>query len=236
MLKERRLEPEWMDDPAIDPGLHAGALAGLERINRFSANAAVLWPPIRELARRHPQRPLKILDIATGAGDLPVRLWKMGRRAGLAVEMDGCDRSETALEYARRNAAKAGASVRFFPLDPFVSGIPSGYDLLLCSKFFHHLDNEQAGELLRLMAGAARRRIVVNDLLRSVPGLALAFGGTRLLTRSPVVHKDASLSVRAAFTLPEVRSMAQQARLEHCRVSRSWPVRFLLVWDKPRDA
>jgi hypothetical protein len=34
---------------------------------------------------------------------------------------------------------------------------------------------------------------------------------SRLVTRSPVVHTDAVLSVRAAFTKPELLSLAERA-------------------------
>src|SRR5439155_5927897 len=43
-----------------------------------------------------------------------------------------------------------------------------------------------AVDVLRRMAGAARRLVLVNDLERSGVGLLLAIAGTQLLTRSPV--------------------------------------------------
>ena len=236
MLKQRRLEPEWMDDPALEAGLHAGAMEGLERINTLSNSAGLLWPALRGLAREINGRPVKVLDIATGAGDVPIRLWLKARRTGLPLQVEACDRSGHAVEHARRRAAKAGAGVRFFPLDPFSSGIPPGYDAVICSLFLHHLSGDQAVTLLRGMAGAAGRLVAVNDLRRSGAGLALAYAGTRLLTRSPVVHADGPRSVRAAFTLQEIRAMAQQVGLENCRVSPRWPCRFLLTWSKPAHA
>ena len=232
---ERRLQPERMDDLDLDPGLHGEALQGLERINRFSRSPAILWPSLARCFRDFNVRSLRALDIATGAGDVPIRLWHLARRAGWELQIDGCDRSPVAIEHARRRAHQAGAKIRFFTHDPLVSGIPQGYDVLLCSLFLHHLSPDQAQQLLRLMGWAAARMVAVNDLVRGRAGLALAAAGTRILSRSPIVHADGVSSVRAAFTMSEVRTLAQSAGLSGCSVSGRWPCRFLLTWMKPDE-
>src|SRR5262249_38607158 len=94
------------------------------------------------------------------------------------------------------------------------------------------LDEAQAVPFLRRAGAAARRLVLVNDLRRSLAGLLAAYAATRLLTTSPVVHTDGPLSVRAAFTLPEVRELAWQAGLDGATVVRRWPFRFLLMWER----
>jgi len=80
------------------------------------------------------------------------------------------------------------------------------------------------------MAAASDRLVVVCDLARSNVAWWLTYAGTRLLTRSPVVRVDGPLSVRAAFTIDEVRSLAVQAGLTDCRIQRRMPFRFVLSW------
>ena len=48
---------------------------------------------------------------------------------------------------------------------------------------------------------ATRHAVLVDDLVRSRLGFALVLAGSYLLTRSPVVHTDGPLSVRAALSL-----------------------------------
>ena len=91
-VTERRLQPEIIDQPDIEPGQLHGALRGLERINWWSGSARILWQPIRRLAAERPTRPLRILDIATGAGDVPIRLWRKACGAGIKLEIAGCER------------------------------------------------------------------------------------------------------------------------------------------------
>ena len=80
---------------------------------------------------------------------------------------------------------------------------------------------------------AARRLVLVNDLRRTRFGFALAHLACRLLTRSPIVHHDGPLSVRAAFTSEEALELALEAGLAGAMISHHWPQRFLLSWRKP---
>ena len=63
-------------------------------------------------------------------------------------------------------------------------------------------------------------------------GRHLVEEGSRLLTRSPIVHVDGPLSVRAAFTVAEARQLAERAGLSGATIRRHWPQRFLLSWWK----
>src|SRR5207302_7257615 len=74
---------ELMDEPQLPKNRLIEALRGLERINWWSGSAGILWPPIRTLARESSYRPLRLLDVASGAGDLPIRLWRKARRADI---------------------------------------------------------------------------------------------------------------------------------------------------------
>lgn len=228
----RRLQPELMDQPGLDQQLHHHALEGLARINLFSGSARILWSPIRRLARQVGDRRLRILDIATGGGDVPLELWRRARRNGLQIQLEGCDISRTAVTYARERAEERGADIRFFELDAMATEIPPGYDIVVCSLFLHHLQEEQAVRLLRHMAEAANRLVLVNDLIRSSAGMMLAVVGTRLLSGSRIVHTDGPRSVQGAFTMEEASRMARRAGLDGVTVTRRWPCRFLLMWKR----
>jgi 2-polyprenyl-3-methyl-5-hydroxy-6-metoxy-1,4-benzoquinol methylase len=228
----RRREPEIMDEPGLAVECHRAALAGLGRINAWSRSAEILWPRLRSLAQQFPGRSLRILDIASGGGDVVVRLWQLARHAKVSLEIDGCDISPTAIDYADKHARDSRAAVRFYRLDALRDPIPGGYDALTCSLFLHHLDEPVAIELLRRMGSATNRMILVNDLARSRFGLILAQIGTQILSRSDVVHTDGPRSVRGAFTPDEALTMAERAGLHGATVSRRWPARYLLAWEK----
>jgi SAM-dependent methyltransferase len=221
-----------MDQPGLDAAEHARALSGLGRINRVSRSAAMYWPGLRRLAESQPGRPLRVLDVASGGGDVPIALARRAVRSGVNIAIEGCDRSAAAVQFAGEQAAARAVPVRFFTLDALSDDIPSGFDVIVSSLFLHHLDEREAVGLLERMAGAAGQLIMINDLLRGPIEYALAWAGCRLLSRSKVVRHDGPVSVRAAFTMAEVRDLASRAGLEGVRLTRHWPGRFLLSWSR----
>jgi 2-polyprenyl-3-methyl-5-hydroxy-6-metoxy-1,4-benzoquinol methylase len=232
-LTQRRREPEIMDDPQLDAARHTAALRGLARINWISGSSRILWPHLRALAKRLAPQPVRVLDLATGSGDLPRQLWHKARRAGLTLHFDGCDVNPQAVEYAQRCATEAKADVQFFTLDALNQPLPETYQVITTSLFLHHLDGAQAAQLLQRMTAAAREMVLVNDLRRSLGHYLLAVVATRLLSRSPVVHVDGPRSVAAAFTLHEVRHLVDEAGIGPVHLSRHWPYRWLLRWQRP---
>lgn len=233
-LAARHREPELMDQPGLSEREHRAALAGLRRVNLLSTSVGQLWEALRRHSAALPHgTPLRVLDVACGGGDVAVRLAGRARRARISMTIHGCDMSDTALAIARENAAKAGETgVEFLPLNVFTDPFPADYDVIMCSLFLHHLDEADAVRVLRAMGGAARRAVFVDDLLRTTWGYVLCQVGCRLLSRSPIVHVDGPLSVRGAFTEPEVRGLADEAGLTGHSLKRHWPERFLLEWTR----
>jgi SAM-dependent methyltransferase len=220
-----------MDDPTLDPREHVRALRGLERINALSRPVDAIWPALCRFARLKASRPLRVLDVACGAGDLLAALARRARRRGVALELAGCDISPTALAYARSRTP----TCELFLHDVIGHDLPAGYDVICSSLFLHHLSDAQARTLLTRMSHAATLGIIVNDLLRHVWGWRLAWVVTRLVSRSPVVHQDGPQSVAAAFTLDEVRALAHSAGLTNVQLVRCWPFRFLLTWYRSHE-
>jgi 2-polyprenyl-3-methyl-5-hydroxy-6-metoxy-1,4-benzoquinol methylase len=231
-VAQRCHRPEIMDQLDLAPERHFQALHGLERINRWSGSAAILWRPIVARARKCPVARWRMLDVATGGGDVPIRLWHKARRAGLELEVAGCDRSPFAVDYARRRAAACQADVHFFEWDVLQRELPGAYDIVTSSLFLHHLQEEQAVALLQATSHTARL-LLINDLVRSWAGYVLAYLGTRLLSASHVVHTDGPRSVEGAFTPEEVLALARRAGLDEARVTKHWPCRMLLEWERP---
>ena len=224
-----------MDAPDLDPERRVQALRALARVNRVSGVATRVLRDVMRLSRERGGRgrdePLRLLDVACGGGDVVVDVARRARSAGVPLEVHGCDVSPVALEHASRGAARWGLAANFFERDVLAEGLPGGYDLVCSSLFHHHLSHEEAVDLLMGMA-AAGDCMLVQDLLRGTVGYVLAWSGLRLLSRSEVAHVDGPLSVRAAFSLPEIRTMAAEAGLAGAVIRHGWPERFILRWRR----
>ena len=228
----RCLEPEIMDQPDLAAARHQHALRGLERINRWSGSVRLFWPALRRLAEQAAPRPIRVLDVGSGGGDVLRVLRRRARRVKLTMILEGCDRSAAAVAYAQERADAAGADLRFFAHDVLADALPADYDAVVCALFLHHFDEAHAVVVLRRMAAATRGLVLVNDLRRCFSGWLLAHIGGRILTTSTVVHVDGPRSGAAAWTRGEVLQLAQRAGLNGPTYRRYWPCRFLLSWHK----
>jgi 2-polyprenyl-3-methyl-5-hydroxy-6-metoxy-1,4-benzoquinol methylase len=232
-LSSRRRHDELMDQPGLDAGEHIQALQALERVNRVSRSGSHLWREIERLSKKRNGSPLRVLDIACGGGDIAIDLAKRARHARLNIQIDGCDLSPQAVAYAQEQANAAGLNSEFFTLDILADPIPSDYDILTSTLFLHHLDEADALTFLQKMRDAAGRMVLVDDLIRSRLGYLLAVIGCHVLSRSPIVHFDGPVSVQGAFTVSEMRQMANAAGLNGAIFTTHWPQRFLMSWSRP---
>jgi SAM-dependent methyltransferase len=231
-LSERRRKAEVMDQPGLSAAEHHHALRSLARINWFSRSSELLAKPIEALARDSHPHPVRVLDLACGAGDVVVSLARRFSARGFQIEWAGCDLSPLAVTHSREYAEQAGVEIAFFELDVLSEPIPANFDVVMCSLFLHHLTDNDAVSLLTKMGHAATRLVLVNDLVRSKIGFLLAHMACRLLTHSRVVRNDGPLSVENAFMVNEVQRLANDAGLRNATVSRHWPSRMLLQWNK----
>ena len=231
-LSRRDRQPELMDDPALAESLHRQALRGLERVNRISGIASLLWRAIRPLCESDRTRPVRVFDVGCGGGDISVGIWRKAQRAGYRVQIGGCDISPKALQMSTERARSAGADAEYVSVDILNDPLPRGWDVMYCSLFLHHFDESQGVRLLNNMAQNSEQLVLVNDLIRDQLGYLLCWWGVRILTRSPIVHVDGPLSVRAGFQPSEVLSMAAEAGMPDAKISQHWPQRLLLKWQR----
>ncbi|MBL8875288.1 MAG: methyltransferase domain-containing protein [Phycisphaerae bacterium] len=228
---ERRLSPEVMDDPALPPAALAHALTGLSRLNAASGSFRCIFRQIETEAKAR-GRPLRVLDIACARGDFVFAAARAAGARRLELSFAGCDVNPHAIELANGAAVERNLACEFFRHDAIRAPLPDGFDLCIASLFFHHLSEPEAVALLGNMA-AKCRCVIVNDLVRSRLNLTAIAFASRLLTRSPVVHTDATLSARAAFTRDEMLGFASRAGLKGATIRFGGISRMMLVWRKP---
>jgi 2-polyprenyl-3-methyl-5-hydroxy-6-metoxy-1,4-benzoquinol methylase len=238
-----------MDDPALDPAVHAEALRSLARLNAVSGGSRGLWKAIRNLSNDTNKVNLRVLDIACGGGDLLFQLAQKADQSGLNLDIVGADISDTAITLASRKVSAADfsmdeyrvdeyreyrscSSVRFMRMNALEDRLPPGFDVIMTSLFTHHLDAPQVVALLQKMYNSAKHLVLVNDLERSRLNWSMVWMATRLLSRSYVVHFDGPVSVRAAYTAAEFSELARQAGITDCNISRLFPCRFLFAARK----
>lgn len=236
----RLLTPEFMDEPGVARDELSRALKFIRVVNARLGGSAALIGHLRRWSVDWPKdRPVTLLDIATGSADIPVAAVRWARSRGFDLRVTGVDLHETTLELAREHVDRA-ADVRdaitlqradaLALTDTFT---PGSFDYAHAGMFLHHLSFEKGLTVLRIMDRLARRGIVLNDLHRS--RLAAVCIDLMTLGTPRMVRHDARVSVRAGFTRAEIENMARRLDLTYCRFRlRFFDQRFTLAGQRPR--
>src|SRR5437588_8801682 len=95
--------PELMDRPQpVTPEL-VSDLRNIRQLNRYFGSYALINYFLRRWIR--PNSQLRILDLATGSGDIPRLIVDHARKIGALVTIDAIDQQESTLQIARRLSA-----------------------------------------------------------------------------------------------------------------------------------
>jgi SAM-dependent methyltransferase len=223
---------ELLDRPGTPREELHECLMDIARLNRLGPKQALLRHVAPFIERHDGGRPLRVLDIGTGAADIPVAIVRWARARGRTVSVFALDLQPEVLAYAR-------TSVRDLPEVRLVVGDAlrppvraAGIDLALCSLTLHHLPEEGVGRLLRLMADLGQLGFVVSDLERSRLGYAAAWLATRAISQNRLTRHDGPLSVRRAYTRAELSRLAARAGLD-VRWHRATFFRLIGVYARP---
>jgi ubiquinone/menaquinone biosynthesis C-methylase UbiE len=208
---------EHLDGDLTDASTLAGNLRDLRRINRLLGGVALSRRAIEALVREAglpPATPIALLDVGTGAADIPVALIQGWRRRGGELAVMAIDNRPEVLAIAA--AADAGRTPGLVLRQADGRALPfedAFFDVAHASLLLHHHEPADAEALVREMARVARHGIVVNDLAR---GWLAWLGGWLLLhlvTTNRFTRHDGPLSVRRAYSLPEARRLLIAAGL-----------------------
>ena len=227
--------PELMDDQSVDYETFRGCLVDLARVNALTLAHRPTFrflDRLRAAGRLPAGRPLAIVDVGSGYGDLIRAVAAWAERHGVAVELTGLD----ANPWAARAAAEAtapGTPVTWRTGDVFAVTQPA--DLVLSSLFTHHLPDPALARFLAWSEDGARLGWFVNDLRRSrfsYEGFALA---SRLLRMHRFVQHDGPVSIARSFVEADWRRALQAARVPETAVSieRRFPFRLCVTRVKP---
>ncbi len=210
---------EHLDGDLTDDRVLEGNLRDLRRINRWLGGLALSRRAVDaliEAAALPRDQPVSLLDVGTGAADIPMGLITEWRRAGRLLTVLGTDNRAEVLAAAARERptvlATNGltfrvADGRTLPFDD------RSFDIAHASLVLHHLDPEDAAALIREMARVARNGIVLNDLSRGRLAWLGAWVLLHVITRNAFTRHDGPLSVRRAYSLPEARTLVMEAGL-----------------------
>jgi SAM-dependent methyltransferase len=202
------VELELMDRPQPVSLELEQDLRSIRQLNRWFGSHRI----VRRFVGRwvKPGARMRIVDLATGSGDIPRLIVDHARKVSAKVEIVALDRQSATLEIARKLSGDY-PEISFVEADILEFKPPDGYDLVLCSLALHHFSDEDAVRVLRRCRELSRKFVLVSDLRRGWLGMMGVYLLTALIFRAPMTRYDARLSMARAFSLAELDDLARRA-------------------------
>jgi 2-polyprenyl-3-methyl-5-hydroxy-6-metoxy-1,4-benzoquinol methylase len=183
-------------------------LKRIRQLNRWFGSYRLVLDFVRDWIK--PADKLRIVDLATGSGDIPRLIVDYARKISATVEMDALDRQPATLEIARRLSADY-PEISYREANVLEWNPIGAYDIAICTLALHHFSDEDAVRLLGRCRQLSKRFVLVSDLRRSFSLVAGVYLLTALIFREPMTRYDARLSARRAFSFSEMRDLAVRA-------------------------
>jgi 2-polyprenyl-3-methyl-5-hydroxy-6-metoxy-1,4-benzoquinol methylase len=201
-------EPELMDRPQPVSSELEKDLRNLRQLNRFFGGHRLILHFLRLWIK--PGDHVRIVDLATGSGDIPRLIVNYAQKIGAKVEVDALDRQSATLAIARELTGKY-PEISYIDANILEWQPAEPYDIVLCSLALHHFSDEDAVRLLRRCREFSQKFVLVSDLRRGLLATIGVYLLTALIFREPMTRYDGRLSAARAFSFAEMDDLAGRA-------------------------
>ena len=216
---------EKMDDFSISGLELRRTLITLGRINKWLGGNRVTLNGMKRVLNGHPkEKPIIILDLGCGGGDILREVAVFGKQKGYSFKIIGVDANKSTLGYAKE-LSQSFPDISFLHCDIFSEEFKRmEYDLVLTSLFLHHFDDKQLEKMIKGILEKASIGIVVNDLHRHTMAYFL-FRLLCLFTTNNMVKEDGLISILKGFKRDELIRISENIGASYT-IKWKWAFRY----------
>ena len=221
-------QKELLDELNIPQPLLHKNLRELDILNRITGGHSISLKGIRQLITDQ-QKSYHIVDLGCGSGDSLRAIADWARIQKFNVRLTGVDMNADAIDYLKIHCAGY----------PEISGFTGDYydylehnktvDIVLCSLFCHHLNNNELLSLFNWFRVEAGVGFVINDLKRNWLAYYSAWIFTRLFNGTKLARNDGPISVLRGFKFDELNQLLIKSSITNYSIKEQWIFRYLIV-------
>jgi SAM-dependent methyltransferase len=235
-LTARSRQDELMDTEPVSFEEFRACLVDLARVNRLTRAHRPTLAFLDRVARaRRSTRPIEVLDVGSGYGDMLRAIGAWSRRKGVAVSLTGVDLNR----WSSRAAAAATApdlGIRWATADVFSYDSAAEIDVVVSSLFTHHLPDPLVVSFVRWMEARARLGWFVSDLHRHPVPYHFFRHYAKLARLHRFVQHDGPVSIARAFRAGDWERLVAEAGLDPAAVEVQWRAPFRLTVTRLKAA
>ena len=201
-----------MDQPCSYEDLR-GCLRSIAQVNRLTRayRPTLHWLNHVSNGRSRQSRPMHIVDVGCGFGDMLRRVHGWAQRQRVAVRLTGIDLNADAVRAARE--ATPPGIVTYLAGNAYDYVDPDGIDVVISSLLTHHLEHAEIVRFLHWMETNARVGWFINDLHRQPVPYHLFRVLSRLMPWHRFVKHDGAVSILRSFREAEWLEMCRAAAI-----------------------
>ena len=227
-FSRRSTETEIMDTAVTTFAEFDECLRHIEIVNRLTLGyRPVLFWLKKVIPFASSARPLTIIDIGCGRGEMLRQIWKWAKEKKINVQLTGVDINPRSTASAEKSTSE-NMNIHYKTLDIFKMNTAQKYDLIISTHFTHHLGNDELIRFLQWMDSHSVHGWFINDLHRhKIPYWFIKYV-LSLAPTNKMARNDGPVSVARAFTATDWQQALQQAGIppDESRIRWFFPFRY----------
>ena len=227
----RSKEIEIMDDFEMTGDILTKTLRQIAQINHLLGGNSVTLNGIKKILKGHPKnKPITILDLGCGNGDMLRVVAKLGKKMGYTFKLIGVDANLHTIRIAESLSTKY-PEIRYLKQDVLSPEFKElSYDIVLCTLFLHHFTNGEIEKLLSSILKQTNLGIIINDLHRHKLAYYL-FKLVALTVNNPMVKNDGLISILRGFKKQDLQHFSKKLGVKNT-LQWKWAFRYQWILKK----
>ncbi len=231
----RSSEDELMDTEPVGFDEFDACLVDLAKVNRWTLAYRPTKGFFDRLAYRLRRlgRPVEIVDVGSGHGDMLREIDVWAARRGIEVRLTGVDLNPWSRASAIA-ATKQDRGIEWITADAFSYQPARGIDVVVSSLFTHHLTDSFVVEFVKWMEATARLGWFVNDLHRHPVPYHFFRYFSKVAGFHRFVQHDGPVSIARAFSRSDWTRLLSSADLPEDAATVRWELPFRFTVERLR--